>query len=55
MTDTNEHRCPNCNSTDLVVINTKLIVEELLECRSCMKLYQLGYEPDGVTERLVPI
>ena len=55
MPDTDEHRCPNCDSPDLVVINTKTIADELIECRSCMKLYQLKYEADGVTQRLVPV
>jgi hypothetical protein len=55
MTDTDEHRCSNCDSPDRVVINTKAIAEELVDCRSCMKLYQLKYEPDGVTQRLVPV
>jgi hypothetical protein len=54
MLDTDEHRCPNCNSTDLVVINTKAIADELLECRGCMKLYRLEYEATGTT-RLVQV
>ena len=55
MIDIEDLRCPNCDSTDLVVVNTKAIADELLECRSCMKLYQIAYEPDGVTQRLVPV
>jgi hypothetical protein len=55
MPDTDEYRCPNCGSADLAVINTKAIADELLECRSCMKLYQLVNEPDGITQRLVPV
>jgi len=55
MSDTDDHRCPNCGSTDLVAIRTKAIADELLECRSCMKLYRLAYEPDGITQRLVPV
>ena len=55
MTDTDEHRCPNCDSPELVVINTKAIADELVECRSCMKLYRLEYEATGTTQRLVPL
>jgi hypothetical protein len=55
MIDTDEQRCPNCDSRDLVAIHTKAIADELLECRSCMKLYRLEYEPDGKTQRLVPV
>jgi hypothetical protein len=54
MPDTAEQRCPNCESTDLVVIHTKAITDELLECRSCMKLYRLEYEATGAT-RLVAV
>jgi hypothetical protein len=31
----------------------KAIEGELVECRSCMRLFQLVYEADGETERLV--
>jgi hypothetical protein len=40
---------------DLVIIDTKAISDELVECRSCMRLYRLAYEPDGKTQRLVPV
>ena len=49
MPDTDEHRCPNCDSMDLVMIDTKAIEDELIECRSCMKLYRVEYEPSGAT------
>jgi hypothetical protein len=49
-----EHRCGNCGSTDLIAIHTKAIADELLECRSCMKLYRLEYEATGAT-RLVQV
>jgi hypothetical protein len=55
MPDPDEYRCPNCDSPDLVAINTKAIADELVECRSCMRLYQLVNEPDGKTQRLVPV
>ena len=55
MTDTDEHRCPNCGAMDLASIQNKAIDGELLECRSCTGLFQLVYEADGVTERLVPV
>ena len=32
MLNTEDHRCPNCDSTDLFVIDTKAISDELLEC-----------------------
>jgi hypothetical protein len=47
-----EHQCENCGSTDLVIVDTKAIADELLQCRGCMKLYRLEYQTDGWT-RLV--
>jgi uncharacterized protein with PIN domain len=52
MSDPDEHRCPNCDSPELVVIDTKAIADELLECRSCMRLYRMENQSDGTT-RLV--
>ena len=49
-----EQRCPNCDSTDLVVIDTKAIADELIECRGCMKLYRVEYEAGGAA-RLVAV
>jgi hypothetical protein len=53
MTDADEYRCPNCGSADLASIQTEAIADEVLKCRSCTRLFQIVYEPDGVTERLV--
>ena len=55
MSDIDDHRCPNCDSAGLIAIHTKAIADELVECRSCMRLYRLAYEPDGITQRLVPV
>jgi transposase-like protein len=49
MPDFDEQRCPHCDSSDLVVINTKAITDELIECRSCMKLYRLEYDTSGAS------
>ena len=54
MIGSDDLRCPDCGTTDLIVIHTAAIDDELLECRGCMKLYQLGYEADGTTAKLVP-
>jgi transcription elongation factor Elf1 len=54
MTD-GEMRCPKCGSTDLVSIQNKAIDAELVECQSCKQLYQVMYEPDGTTPRLVTV
>ena len=54
MIDTDEHRCPNCNSPELVAIRTKAIADELVECLSCMKLYRLEQEATG-SMRLVQV
>jgi hypothetical protein len=52
MPNTEDHRCPNCGATDLVVIDTKAIADELLECRGCKSIYQIEHQSDGTT-RLV--
>jgi hypothetical protein len=52
MPNSDEHRCPNCDSPDFIVIDTKSVADELVECRGCMKLYRLAYQTDGWT-RLV--
>jgi hypothetical protein len=49
MLHADDHRCRNCDSTDLVVIDSKAISDELLECRSCMRLYRTEYEASGTT------
>jgi len=41
-----EQRCPNCDSTDVVIIHTAAIDAELLECHSCQRRYQIGDGPD---------
>jgi predicted RNA-binding Zn-ribbon protein involved in translation (DUF1610 family) len=48
-----EFRCPNCGS-DLVIIDTKAIANELVECRSCMKLYEIKHDASG-TPQLLPV
>ena len=52
MIDTEDHRCPTCDSTDLVIIDTKAIADKLLECRGCKSIYQMEHQSDGTT-RLV--
>ena len=54
MSNSDEHRCPNCNSIDLVSVQTTAIDADLLECRSCMRLYKVEHGPDGTSE-LVPV
>jgi hypothetical protein len=54
MFNSDEHRCPNCNSTDLVSVQTTAIDADLLECRSCIRLYKVETAPDG-TSGLVPV
>ena len=54
MRDSNEYHCPNCDSTDFVIIDTKAIADELLECRGCKTIYQMEHQSDGST-RLVPV
>lgn len=54
MTDSEDDRCPNCDSPDLVVVHTTAIADELIECRVCLKLYRLEYRTWG-TPRLVPV
>jgi hypothetical protein len=50
MSHSEEYRCPNCNSTDLVGIHTAAIDADLLECRSCMRLYKVDNGRDGSLE-----
>lgn len=54
MTESGEQHCPNCDSTDLIIIDTNVITDQLLECRGCMKLYRLEHENTGAT-RLVQV
>jgi len=54
MTGTDEHRCPNCGSTNLVTIYTRIVADELMECRACLRLYRVEHASDG-TARLVPV
>lgn len=49
-----DYRCPNCNSPDLTIIVTNAITDELLECRSCLRLHRVEYQVDGTT-RLVQV
>lgn len=49
-----DYCCPNCNSTDLTIVVTNAIADELLECRSCLGLHRVEYTADGST-RLVPV
>ena len=54
MTDIDEHRCPSCDSTDLVKIQTDAIANELMECRSCRKLCEIKRDANG-TPQLVAV
>jgi hypothetical protein len=47
-------RCPNCGATDLVVIDTRVIADELIECRTCLRLHRVEHASDGTT-RLVAV
>jgi hypothetical protein len=49
-----EYYCPACGSEDLTVVKSDAIASELLECRGCLRLYQIKSTPDG-TKRLVPV
>jgi len=46
MSHSQEQRCLNCDSTDVVIIHTAAIDAELLECHSCQRRYQIGDGPD---------
>jgi uncharacterized protein YbaR (Trm112 family) len=39
--------CPFCNSTNLTIVQSTAIDSELLECQSCLRAYEVKYEPDG--------
>ena len=52
--DDGDYKCPKCGSSGLVSIRKKAIEGELLECRSCKRLYRVVYEADGTT-LLVPV
>jgi len=54
MTD-GDYECPKCGSTDLASIQTEAIADELVECRSCKGLFQIVYESDGTTPRVVEV
>jgi uncharacterized protein (DUF983 family) len=56
MPDTSDDdlRCPNCGSTNLVTIYTRIVADELMECRACLRLYRVEHASDG-TARLVPV
>jgi hypothetical protein len=54
MNDSDECRCPYCDSTDLVGIHTAAIANELVECRSCMRLYEIKNDASE-TSQLVPV
>jgi hypothetical protein len=54
MTDNADYGCPNCSSTDLVVIYTHVVAAELKECRACLRLLKVEHAQDGST-RLVPV
>jgi len=47
MTESDEFRCPTCGTTDLIVIDTRAIADEILECRACMRLYRVEHASDG--------
>jgi hypothetical protein len=40
---------------DLVSIQNEAIDAELLECQGCKRVYQIMYESDGETPRLVAV
>jgi hypothetical protein len=46
MPDTSDDlRCPNCAATNLVVIYTRVVAAELMECRACLRLYRVEHDP----------
>jgi hypothetical protein len=47
MTDSDECRCVNCSWTDLAAVETNVIADEFVECRSCLRLHLSEYDPDG--------
>jgi hypothetical protein len=53
MTDTDEYRCPNCDSTDLIVIDTRAVADELVECRACLRLHRVEHVSDGGTRLVI--
>jgi len=54
MTYTDEHRCPNCDSTDLIMIDTRAMADELIERRACRTLHRVEHASVGTT-RLVTV
>lgn len=47
-------RCPKCDSTDLLSVQSAAIDSELLECQDCKAAYEVKYQPDG-TATLVSV
>jgi hypothetical protein len=47
-------RCPWCGSTRITAVESSLTDDELLECESCLRAYEIKRGPDGL-ERLVAV
>jgi len=54
MTESDDYHCPNCDSMDLIVIDTRAIADELVECRACLRLHRVEHASNGAI-RLVPV
>jgi hypothetical protein len=54
MKDPNHTRCPFCGSTSFNSLESSVTDDELLECESCLRAYEVKRGPDG-TERLVAV
>jgi ribosomal protein S27E len=39
MYDFHDYRCPSCNSSSVVIVQTPAIYDELIECRQCQGIY----------------
>ena len=50
MYDLEEYRCPSCNSTDVARIETPAIYDELMECHSCKRIFEVEYADDGTAQ-----
>jgi hypothetical protein len=47
-------RCPWCGSTRITAVESSLTDDELLECDSYLRAYEVKRRPDG-SERLVAV
>jgi hypothetical protein len=52
--ETKPTRCPWCGSTRITAVESSLTDDELLECESCLRAYEIKRGPDG-SERLVAV